>query len=100
MTLRRGFCLSEFLLLILIFFLSSSSLSAQSPNNSAVPTQIPGRDAILMGTDWYPEQWPEARWEEDLRLIEAANLDEAIAIAKQVPAPLGGVEVRPIMVFG
>jgi hypothetical protein len=32
-------------------------------------------------------------------LIEAADLDEAIAIAAQVPAPSGGVEVRPIMVF-
>ena len=32
-------------------------------------------------------------------LIEAANLDEAIAIAKQVPAPFGGVEVRPVMVL-
>jgi hypothetical protein len=30
-------------------------------------------------------------------LIEAADLDEAIAIAKDVPAALGGVEVRPIM---
>jgi beta-galactosidase len=27
-----------------------------------------------MGADWYPEQWPESRWEEDLRLMEAANL--------------------------
>jgi hypothetical protein len=33
-------------------------------------------------------------------LIEAADLDAAIAIAKQVPAPFGGVEVRPIMVIG
>jgi hypothetical protein len=32
-------------------------------------------------------------------LIEAADLDAAIAIAKQVPAEFGGVEVRPIMVF-
>jgi hypothetical protein len=32
-------------------------------------------------------------------LVEAADLDEAIAIAKQVPAPFGGVEVRPVMVF-
>jgi hypothetical protein len=32
-------------------------------------------------------------------LIEAANLDEAIAMAKQVPAIYGGVEVRPIRVF-
>ena len=32
-------------------------------------------------------------------LINAADLDEAIAIAKQVPARFGGLEVRPIMVF-
>ncbi|MDP9101862.1 MAG: YciI family protein [Actinomycetota bacterium] len=32
-------------------------------------------------------------------LIEAANLDEAIATAKEIPAPAGGLEVRPIMVF-
>ncbi|MDQ1706115.1 MAG: hypothetical protein QOF18_2481 [Frankiaceae bacterium] len=32
-------------------------------------------------------------------IIEAADLDEAIAIAKQVPARFGGVEVRPVMVF-
>jgi hypothetical protein len=33
-------------------------------------------------------------------LVEAANLDEALAIAKNVPAEHGGVEVRPIQVFG
>jgi hypothetical protein len=32
-------------------------------------------------------------------LIEASDLDEAIAIASQVPAEFGGVEVRPIWVF-
>jgi hypothetical protein len=32
-------------------------------------------------------------------LIEAADLDEALAVAKQVPAPFGGVEVRPIRTF-
>jgi hypothetical protein len=32
-------------------------------------------------------------------LIEANDLDEALAIAKQVPAPFGGVEVRPIRTF-
>lgn len=33
-------------------------------------------------------------------LIEAADLDAAIAIAKDVPMPTGGVEVRPIQVIG
>jgi len=46
---------------------------AQTPS-PAIPTQIPGHDAIVAGTDWYPEQWPESRWEEDLRLMEAADL--------------------------
>ena len=29
-------------------------------------------------------------------LLEAADLDEAIAMAKEIPAAFGGVEVRPI----
>jgi hypothetical protein len=32
-------------------------------------------------------------------LVEAADLDEAIALAKQIPVVSGGLEVRPIMVF-
>ena len=32
-------------------------------------------------------------------LVEAADLDAAIELAKQVPAPFGCIEVRPIMVF-
>jgi hypothetical protein len=32
-------------------------------------------------------------------LVEAKDLDEAIAMAKQVPAPHGGLEVRPVRVF-
>jgi hypothetical protein len=32
-------------------------------------------------------------------LVEAADLDEAIAMAKDVPVMAGGVEVRPVMVL-
>jgi hypothetical protein len=32
-------------------------------------------------------------------LVDAADLDEAISMAKQVPAEFGCVEVRPIRVF-
>lgn len=32
-------------------------------------------------------------------LVEAKDLDEAISIAKDIPAPGGGLEVRPVMVF-
>jgi hypothetical protein len=33
-------------------------------------------------------------------LVEADDLDQALAIAKEVPCLAGGVEVRPIMVLG
>ena len=61
------------LFLLMSFLLIWSGLS-QSQVSNPVPTQIPGHDAILLGTDWYPEQWPESRWEEDLRLMEAAHV--------------------------
>ena len=32
-------------------------------------------------------------------VIEATDLDEALAIAKEIPAPFGGVEIRPIRVL-
>jgi len=32
-------------------------------------------------------------------VIEATDIDEAVAIAKQIPMPFGGVEIRPIRVF-
>jgi hypothetical protein len=32
-------------------------------------------------------------------LVEAADLDEALALAKQIPTPFGGIEVRPIRTF-
>jgi hypothetical protein len=32
-------------------------------------------------------------------LIEAEDADAALEIARQVPAPFGGLEVRPVMVF-
>ena len=38
------------------------------------PTQIPRQDAVLVGTAWYPEQWPESRWEADLKLMEDAHI--------------------------
>jgi hypothetical protein len=32
-------------------------------------------------------------------LIEADDLDAATELAKQIPAPFGGLEIRPVMVF-
>ena len=32
-------------------------------------------------------------------VVEAKDLDEAIAMAKDIPSPAGGLEIRPVMVF-
>ena len=57
---------------LMVLLLSQTALEQARP--TAPPTQIPGHDAVLLGTAWYPEQWPETRWDEDLRLMEAANI--------------------------
>jgi beta-galactosidase len=61
-------------MLFLLVGLSFSSAQVKPQDQKPLPTQIPQHDAILVGTAWYPEQWPESRWEEDLRLMEAANI--------------------------
>jgi beta-galactosidase len=58
-------------LILAVLSLASTTGMADEPN---IPTQIPGHNAILMGTDWYPEQWPESRWETEVRMMEDAHL--------------------------
>ena len=64
------------LCLALVITLSNAGagFAAGADTANKIPTQIPGHDAIVLGAAWYPEQWPEARWEEDLRLMEGAHL--------------------------
>jgi len=59
---------------LLVLSVAAGAQTPAVPRLGAIPTQILGQNAILMGVAWYPEQWPESRWEEDLRLMEAANL--------------------------
>src|ERR1700756_4450488 len=40
----------------------------------AAPAFTQQTHAILLGTAWYPEQWPEARWEADLALMQQAGV--------------------------
>jgi len=50
------------LVLILSSLILSSVLLAQSP------------PPLLLGTAWYPEQWPESRWDADLALMQQAGI--------------------------
>ena len=44
---------------------------AQSSVPSATVAPPP---PILLGTAWYPEQWPESRWPADLDLMQKAGI--------------------------
>lgn len=35
---------------------------------------LPSPPPLLLGAAWYPEQWPESRWEADLELMQKAHL--------------------------
>jgi beta-galactosidase len=70
-TLRR----TALAVALVILAASAQPRSAQNQTESAtIPTQLPGRDAILMGAAWYPEQWPDSAWEKDVQLMESAHL--------------------------
>jgi beta-galactosidase len=67
---KRNRAVSQLLTAIFVLLVSASAQTVSKD----IPSQIAGHNAILLGTDWYPEQWPESRWEEDLRLMEAAHI--------------------------
>ena len=53
-------------LVLLLTFISVISVAQTSPTSSS--------NGLLLGVAWYPEHWPEQRWEQDLALMEAANI--------------------------
>ena len=51
--------------------ISTMSLTATTASSQAGPeAKIP----LYLGTAWYPEQWPEARWDAELTLMEKAHV--------------------------
>jgi beta-galactosidase len=59
----------HFLVLILltsIAFYPSAAMAQQTMPEAKVP--------LYLGTAWYPEQWPESRWDTDLTLMENAHI--------------------------
>lgn len=46
-------------------------VNAQDAKPAAAVSQPP---ALLLGAAWYPEQWPESRWEADLELMQKAHV--------------------------
>jgi beta-galactosidase len=51
-----------------------------APPQASIPfpqraTAFATRPAIAVGTAWYPEQWPEARWDADLAMMKATGFN-------------------------
>jgi beta-galactosidase len=58
----------SFRTLLLLFLLTSTAVVvAQSARVATAP--------LRFGTAWYPEQWPEQRWDADLALMQAAHMN-------------------------
>ncbi len=55
------------LLVVLLVVGFSSRSVGQAPSAASPPP-------ILLGTAWYPEQWPESRWDEELALMQQAGI--------------------------
>ena len=55
--------------LVTWLFLGALSVEAQSSKPYVTP------NAPLLGSAWYPEQWPESRWDADLALMEQAHMN-------------------------
>jgi beta-galactosidase len=42
--------------------------------NAAHAQAAPPPPPIMLGTAWYPEQWPESQWDDDLALMQQAGI--------------------------
>ena len=56
----------SFLKILVLLILPVAFVVAAATGESAPP--------ILLGTAWYPEQWPESRWEADLTWMQQAGI--------------------------
>jgi beta-galactosidase len=74
MTRRR---LRLVLLSVLTFIFVISAIAQPRTNPSASNSSTPSAAAstLVLGAAWYPEQWPEERWEKDLSLMQAAGVN-------------------------
>lgn len=59
---------------IALLFGTLFALVAAVPDARAQATRYADAAPLLLGVAWYPEQWPEAQWEHDLALMEAAHV--------------------------
>ena len=57
----------------MLFACTAFSSAVVTPQTSS-QTSSQANPALYLGTAWYPEQWPESRWDADLTLMEQAHV--------------------------
>ncbi len=59
--------------LMALVLISGAGQSAESA--ASLPQAVVARPLALMtAVSWYPEQWPEGRWDQDLAMMQAAHI--------------------------
>jgi beta-galactosidase len=77
-----------------VLLLAGWSAASLAQNNApALPTQLPNEPALLLGAAWYPEQWSESHWDEDLKLMEEAHI-HAVRVAEFAWSSMEPSELR------
>ena len=51
-----------------------TNVTAYSQSELQTSQRTPSPPPLLLGAAWYPEQWPESRWNADLDLMQKAHL--------------------------
>ena len=54
-----------------LLWMCSVSYAQNRPQTAGQASDPP---ALLLGAAWYPEQWPESRWNADLDLMQKAHM--------------------------
>ena len=65
----------RFALGLMLMLMLGAGASAQSGSRAVnLGPSVEAPPALYLGTAWYPEQWPESRWDADLDLMEKAGV--------------------------
>ncbi len=71
---RISFYVRRFRSFLSVFSIAAFAVSSAYSQNGNAVRKLPAPPPLLMGAAWYPEQWPESRWETDLELMQKAHL--------------------------
>lgn len=60
---------------LVILAIAGSPVAANTPTYQPRATQFADKPAVAVGVAWYPEQWPEDRWDTDLAMMKATGFN-------------------------